>query len=137
MDVWRDFRETFPNIESNFGGYSLIEEAVAWADKWPDEVWTQKVSDSLATSSLLVFIKLPIPYLPRTVIELVILPQNANKPTLITISRPEEIVGILFAMRIEQIDRSILPYIPRKRSKSLCKRLLSKMWMLCHRDRRK
>lgn len=104
IDVWKDFRDNFPDIgfDENMCGYPLMRKVKEWSKGWPDNVWIQKVGDALATSSYLVFISHD--HFHRSELELVVIPQNANKPTLITISRPAQTMAILGrAMRLEDI----------------------------------
>ncbi len=91
MNIWDDFRHNFPDIgfDDNLRGYQLMKAVESWAALWPEMVRIQKVGDALATSSMLVFIK------HGGGIEMVVIPQNANKPTLIHISRPNETLQIL------------------------------------------
>ncbi len=104
-DVWDDFRDTFPDIGFNemLRGHSLMQKVKEWAKAWPDNVWIQKVGDALATTSYLVFISHTHYNGPESV-ELIVIPQNANKPTLMTITRPAQTMAILGrAMRLEDI----------------------------------
>ena len=105
VDVWDDFRDNFPDIgfDEDMRGHQLMRKVKEWSKAWPDNVWIQKVGDALATSSYLVFISHNHLY-NRSELELIVIPQNANKPTLITISRPAQTMAILGrAMRPEDI----------------------------------
>jgi len=95
-NVWDDFRDNFPDIgfDEDMRGVELMRSVKEWSRAWPDNVWIQKVGDALATSSYLVFIS-HNRYNGPLSLELVVIPQNTNKPTLITINRPAQTMAIL------------------------------------------
>lgn len=86
VNIWDDFRSNFPDIgfDDNLRGYKLIKSVREWAKSWPQETRLLTVSDALATSSLLVLIKY------GGAIEMIVIPQNANKPTLISITQTDK-----------------------------------------------